>query len=92
MKSTESAEGRHMERDDCAFPLLDSMVATAVPKVAFKDADVALLVGARPRAPEWRARTSSSDGRSSTSGPGAFGCVEPRRHSSVVGNPPLRIG
>ena len=32
-----------MELDDCAFPLLHGMVPTADPKVAFKDADVALL-------------------------------------------------
>ncbi len=38
-----------MELDDCAFPLLQSIVATDDPKVAFRDADVALLVGARPR-------------------------------------------
>jgi malate dehydrogenase len=38
-----------MELEDCAFPLLAGMVAASDPKVAFKDADVALLVGARPR-------------------------------------------
>jgi malate dehydrogenase len=36
-----------MELDDCAFPLLES-VSGVGPAVAFKDADVALLVG-RPR-------------------------------------------
>jgi malate dehydrogenase len=40
-----------MELDDCAFPLLHGMVPAADPMVAFKDADVALLVGARPRGP-----------------------------------------
>jgi len=39
-----------MELDDCAFPLLAGMSAAADPKVAFKDIDYALLVGARPRA------------------------------------------
>src|SRR5690606_12243734 len=38
-----------MELDDCAFPLLQSVVASDEPKVAFRDADIALLVGARPR-------------------------------------------
>jgi malate dehydrogenase len=38
-----------MELDDCAFPLLQSISASDDPKVAFRDADVALLVGARPR-------------------------------------------
>jgi malate dehydrogenase len=40
-----------MELDDCAFPLLQSMAGTADAKAAFKDVDVALLVGARPRGP-----------------------------------------
>ena len=43
--------GVMMELDDCAFPLLAGMVATDDPNVAFKDADVALFVGARPRGP-----------------------------------------
>jgi malate dehydrogenase len=40
-----------MELNDCAFPLLHGVVATDDPNVAFKDADYALLVGARPRGP-----------------------------------------
>jgi malate dehydrogenase len=40
-----------MELEDCAFPLLAGMVGTDDPEVAFKDADIALLVGARPRGP-----------------------------------------
>jgi malate dehydrogenase len=40
-----------MELDDCAFPLLAGIVMTDDPMVAFKDADYALLVGARPRGP-----------------------------------------
>ena len=38
-----------MELNDCAFPLLHGVVQTDDPNVAFKDADYALLVGARPR-------------------------------------------
>jgi malate dehydrogenase len=38
-----------MELDDCAFPLLQGIVTTDDPKVAFKDVDIAMLVGARPR-------------------------------------------
>ncbi|NDD93395.1 malate dehydrogenase, partial [bacterium] len=41
--------GVMMELDDCAFPLLAGMIGTEDPNVAFKDAQVALLVGARPR-------------------------------------------
>jgi malate dehydrogenase len=43
--------GVMMELEDCAFPLLAGMVGTGDPMVAFKDADIALLVGARPRGP-----------------------------------------
>src|SRR3954470_1916617 len=42
-------DGVHMELDDCAFPLLDSVVKSDDPNVAFADADYALLVGAMPR-------------------------------------------
>lgn len=42
-------DGVIMELEDCAFPLLKEIVATDDPNVAFKDADYALLVGARPR-------------------------------------------
>jgi malate dehydrogenase len=48
-KAMKALEGVAMELDDCAFPLLDSMVRTDDPDVAFGDADVALLVGAMPR-------------------------------------------
>jgi malate dehydrogenase len=44
-----AVKGVVMELDDCAFPLLAGVVVTDDPKVAFKDADYALLVGARPR-------------------------------------------
>ena len=47
----DALRGVVMEIDDCAFPLLRAVVATDDPNVAFKDADVALLVGARPRGP-----------------------------------------
>ena len=42
-------DGVHMELDDCAFPLLQGVVKTDDPNVAFADADYALLVGAMPR-------------------------------------------
>ena len=47
----DALKGVVMELDDCAFPTLDGIVATDDPNVAFKDADYALLVGARPRGP-----------------------------------------
>jgi len=40
-----------MELEDCAFPLLQGVITTTDPLVAFKDADAAILVGARPRGP-----------------------------------------
>ncbi|MGO4551720.1 malate dehydrogenase [Lysobacter sp. 2RAF19] len=50
-KAQAALKGVMMELEDCAFPLLAGMVGTDDPRVAFKDADVALLVGARPRGP-----------------------------------------
>jgi malate dehydrogenase len=47
----DALKGVAMELDDCAFPLLAGLVQTDDPNVAFKDADYALLVGARPRGP-----------------------------------------
>ena len=47
----DALKGVVMELDDCAFPTLAGIVATDDPNVAFKDADYALLVGARPRGP-----------------------------------------
>ncbi|HPQ50434.1 MAG TPA: malate dehydrogenase, partial [Alphaproteobacteria bacterium] len=44
-------DGVVMELNDCAFPLLHGVVTSDDPHVAFKDADYALLVGARPRGP-----------------------------------------
>ncbi|MCF3964258.1 malate dehydrogenase [Streptomyces fuscigenes] len=44
-----AAEGTAMELDDCAFPLLSGIEITDDPNKAFDGANVALLVGARPR-------------------------------------------
>ena len=50
-KAQAALKGVMMELEDCAFPTLAGMVGTDDPRVAFKDADYALLVGARPRGP-----------------------------------------
>ena len=50
-QAQKAVKGVMMELEDCAFPLLAGMVATDDPNVAFKDAQVCLLVGARPRGP-----------------------------------------
>ncbi|MBC8219373.1 MAG: malate dehydrogenase [Proteobacteria bacterium] len=42
-------EGVKMELDDCAFPLLNKIITTSDPNVAFKDIDWGLLVGSVPR-------------------------------------------
>ncbi|HBP13765.1 MAG TPA: malate dehydrogenase, partial [Gammaproteobacteria bacterium] len=47
----DALEGVVMELDDCAFPLLDAVETSDDPGVAFRDADIALLVGSRPRGP-----------------------------------------
>ncbi|HXZ92440.1 MAG TPA: malate dehydrogenase [Burkholderiales bacterium] len=50
-KAQKALRGVMMELDDCAFPLLHGMLPASDPMVAFRDADVALLIGARPRGP-----------------------------------------
>jgi len=44
-------QGVVMELDDCAFPTLNKVIATDDAKIAFKDCNAAMLVGARPRGP-----------------------------------------
>jgi malate dehydrogenase len=44
-------QGVVMELNDCAFPTINKIVATDDAKVAFRDCNVAMLVGARPRGP-----------------------------------------
>ena len=50
-KAQAALKGVMMEIEDCAFPLLAGMQGSADPKLAFRDADVAMLVGAKPRGP-----------------------------------------
>ena len=50
-KAQAALKGVMMELEDSALPLLAGMVGTDDPRVAFKDADIAMLVGARPRGP-----------------------------------------
>ncbi|OUU57580.1 MAG: malate dehydrogenase [Proteobacteria bacterium TMED61] len=47
----DALQGVVMELDDCAFPLLQGVVASDDPVIAFADVDFAMLVGARPRGP-----------------------------------------
>lgn len=41
--------GVAMELEDCVFPMLQQVITTDDPRIAFRDAEVAILVGARPR-------------------------------------------
>jgi malate dehydrogenase len=50
-KAQAALKGVMMEVEDCAFPLLAGMSGGSDAMVAFKDAEIALLVGARPRGP-----------------------------------------
>ena len=47
----EALSGVVMELKDCAFPLVQEIIATDNPDVAFADSEIALLVGSRPRGP-----------------------------------------
>jgi malate dehydrogenase len=48
-QAVKAAEGTAMEIDDCAFPLVEGIDIFDDPRAAFDGANIALLVGARPR-------------------------------------------
>ncbi len=48
-QSMSALSGVRMELEDCAFPLLHDIVTTDDPAIGFRDADYAILVGAKPR-------------------------------------------
>ncbi|ABM61606.1 malate dehydrogenase [Halorhodospira halophila] len=50
-QAQEALQGTVMELEDCAFPLVDGIIATDSAEEAFRDADYVLLVGAKPRGP-----------------------------------------
>ena len=82
-------KGVMMELDDCAFPLLAGMSAHGDPMTAFKDADYALLVGARPRGPGMeRKDLLSANAQIFTAQGKALNAVASRKVKVlVVGNP-----
>ena len=88
-QAQKAVQGVMMELQDCAFPLLDSMIATDNPEVAFKDADIAILVGARPRGPGMeRADLLQANAQIFTVQGAALNKVASRDVKvSVVGNP-----
>jgi len=48
-QAQQTLRGVMMELEDCAFPLLQQVIITDDPKVAFRDTEIAMLIGARPR-------------------------------------------
>src|SRR3954452_20943223 len=88
-KAQKGLKGVMMELDDCAFPLLAGMSAHGDPTTAFKDADYALLVGARPRGPGMeRKDLLSANAQIFTAQGEALNAVASRKVKVlVVGNP-----
>jgi malate dehydrogenase len=88
-KAQKALKGVMMELEDCAFPLLADMSAHADPNTAFKDIDVALLVGARPRGPGMeRKDLLSANAQIFTAQGKALNAVAKRSvRTLVVGNP-----
>jgi malate dehydrogenase len=88
-KAQKALRGVMMELDDCAFPLLAGMTAHGDPMTAFKDADYALLVGARPRGPGMeRKDLLSANAQIFTAQGKALDAVASRKVKVlVVGNP-----
>jgi malate dehydrogenase len=84
-----AAEGVNLELMDCASPLLEEVVITSDPEVAFKDADLAFLVGARPRGPgmERRDLLEVNAGIFSTQGKALNAVAKRSVKVLVVGNP-----
>lgn len=82
-------KGVMMEIEDCAFPLVAGMIGTDNPDVAFKDAQVILLVGARPRGPGMERKDLLTENGKIFIGQGAsIGKVaDPNVKVLVVGNP-----
>jgi len=78
-----------MELEDCAFPLLAGVVQTDDPMVAFKNADYALLVGARPRGPgmERKDLLEANAAIFSVQGKAINECASKSIKVLVVGNP-----
>jgi malate dehydrogenase len=88
-KAQKALSGVMMELEDCAFPLLASMQAFSDPMGAFRDADYALLVGARPRGPGMERRDLlAANGQIFTAQGKALNAVARRTAKTlVVGNP-----
>ena len=85
----DALNGVKMELEDCAFPLLEGIVCTDDPDTGFKDADYALLVGARPRGPgmERKDLLEANAAIFSVQGKAINDCASKDIKVLVVGNP-----
>ncbi len=85
----QALEGVRMELEDCAFPLLTSVTCSDDPNVAFRDADLCLLVGSKPRGPGMERKDLLQDNGKIFVGQGrAVAAVAgPDVRVVVVGNP-----
>src|SRR5262249_43743902 len=88
-KAQKALRGVMMELDDCAYPLLAGMAATDDPKVAFRDCDIALLLGAKPRGRgrERKDRRADTAGIFTEQGRAMNEAARPDVGVLVVGNP-----
>lgn len=78
-----------MELNDCAFPLLTSVLCTDSLQTGFKDIDYALLIGAKPRGPGMeRADLLADNGKIFIdTGKALNDCASRNVKVVVVGNP-----
>ncbi|MBI2993335.1 MAG: malate dehydrogenase [Gammaproteobacteria bacterium] len=88
-QAMQALKGVVMELEDCAFPTLAGIVTSDDPVVAFKDADHAFLVGARPRGPgmERRDLLTANAAIFNVQGKALNGHASRAVHVIVVGNP-----
>ncbi|MBM3977414.1 MAG: malate dehydrogenase [Planctomycetes bacterium] len=88
-KAMAALKGVAMELEDCAFPLLSDIVLTSDPKIGFKDAHWALLIGSKPRGPGMERNDLIRENGPIFTGQGR--AIAEHGHSSVrvavVGNP-----
>src|SRR6202789_1599088 len=84
-----AVQGVVMELNDCAFLSLNKVTATDDARVAFKDCDIAMLVGARPRGPGMERKDLLLENAKIFSAQGKARDAAPRRDVRVlvVGNP-----
>ncbi len=88
-QSQKVLRGVAMELEDCVFPMLQQVIATDDPWIAFRDAEVAMLVGARPRSKDMERKDLLDANGTIFSGQGRILNEVAARHVKVlvVGNP-----